>query len=305
MQRLVNLLLALAMTFGSWSARAAGDSKAADLLAQARTAIGGEKQLAKVKGLACAGTVLRMIGDRQVAGEIAIDLQLPDKMVRSDSISPMGDAALVVTEQGINGDALIRNSKVLNAPAGAMIRTPQPPAPGSDAEAQAIRNSRAELARIAVSLLLASPTSLPVEFVYAGEAESPDGKADVLDVKGEGSFAAKLFLDKASHRPLMLVYRGVSPRMVVQTQRVPMGVPAPANAPAGAPAGTNAHGDPAAPPTPDLVDINMFFDDYKAVDGVMLPHHITRSVDGQPTEEWTFKTIKVNPTFKAETFSKR
>ena len=98
MQRLVNLLLALAMTFGSWSARAAGDSKAADLLAQARAAIGGEKPLAKVKGLACAGTIVRMIGDRQVSGELSLDLQLPDKMVRSDSISPMGDSALVVTE---------------------------------------------------------------------------------------------------------------------------------------------------------------------------------------------------------------
>jgi hypothetical protein len=82
------------------------------------------------------------------------------------------------------------------------------------------------------------------------------------------------------------------------------GAAAPA-APVSGQAGANAHGDPAAPPAPDLVDINMFFDDYKAVDGVMLPHHVTRSVDGQPTEEWTFKTIKVNPTFKPETFSKR
>src|SRR5262249_42579476 len=115
--------------------------------------------------------------------------------------------------------------------------------------------------------------------------------------------------DKTSHRPLMLVYRGVSPRMVVQTQRMPGPAPsAQAAPPAAAPnaqAGASAHGDPAAPPAPELVDIQMFFDDYKAVDGVMLPHHVTRSVDGQPTEEWTFKTVKVNPTFKPETFAKR
>src|SRR5204862_6816313 len=138
---------------------------------------------------------------------------------------------------------------VPNAPAGAMIRMPPPPAAGSDAETQAIRNSRAELARIAVGLLLTSPGSLPLEFVYAGEAESPDGTADVLDVKGEGSFAAKLFLDKASHRPLMLAYRGVSPRVVVQTQRMPPGAAAPA-APASGQPGTNAHGEPNAPPAP-------------------------------------------------------
>ena len=47
----------------------------------------------------------------------------------------------------------------------------------------------------------------------------------------------------------------------------------------------------------------MFFDDYKQVDGVWLPHHVSRSIDGKPSEEWTFKTIKVNPAFKADAFS--
>src|SRR5262249_36065639 len=133
----------------------------------------------------------------------------------------------------------------------------------------------------------AAPASMALDFKYAGEAESPDGKADVLDVTGPGSFAAKLFLDKGSHRPLMIAYRGVAPRVVVQSVR--------GDAPAAATA--------AAPPPPEAVDINMFLDDYKPVDGVLLPHHITRSVDGKPSEEVTFKTIKVNPAFKAETFS--
>jgi len=35
----------------------------------------------------------------------------------------------------------------------------------------------------------------------------------------------------------------------------------------------------------------------------MLPHHISRSIDGKPNEEWTFQAIKINPTFKPETFS--
>jgi hypothetical protein len=28
-----------------------------------------------------------------------------------------------------------------------------------------------------------------------------------------------------------------------------------------------------------------------------------RSIDGKPNEEWTFKTIKLNPAFKPDTFS--
>src|SRR5262249_54206350 len=154
MDRLFTFLIALAMTFGGYAARAAGDSKAAELLAQARAAIGGEKQLAKVHGLSCAGTIQRAIGDRQVSGELAPDLRLPDKMLRTDSISPMGDGALVVTEQGINGDVLLRSMRTVNTPPGMFVRTPPPPAPGSDAETQALRNARAELARLALSLLL-------------------------------------------------------------------------------------------------------------------------------------------------------
>jgi hypothetical protein len=290
MQRIGIYLFSLAMTLGGYAARAAGDTKAAELLAQARAAIGGEARVSKVEGLSCTGALQRAMGDRQVAGDVTIELQLPDKFLRSDSISPMGDGALVVTDQGVNGDKVLRNSRTLNAPPGLMIRMPPPPAPGSDAELQMLRNSRAELARLMVAMLLTAPASMPLEFTSGGEAEAPEGKADVLDVKGPNSFAARLFLDKSSHRPLMLAYRGVAPRTIMQTQR-------------GGGPGAQQRRELPALPAPEQVDINMFLDDYKAVDGVMLPHHIMRSIGGQPSEEWTFKTIKVNPTFKPETFA--
>jgi hypothetical protein len=290
MQRIGIYLFSLAMTLGGYAARAAGDTKAAELLAQARAAIGGEARVSKVEGLSCTGALQRAMGDRQVAGDVTIELQLPDKFLRSDSISPMGDGALVVTDQGVNGDKVLRNSRTLNAPPGLMIRMPPPPAPGSDAELQMLRNSRAELARLMVAMLLTAPASMPLEFTYGGEAEAPEGKADVVNVKGPNSFAVKLFLDKSSHRPLMLAYRGVAPRTIMQTQR-------------GGGPGAQQRRELPALPAPEQVDINMFLDDYKAVDGVMLPHHIMRSIGGQPSEEWTFKTIKVNPTFKPETFA--
>jgi len=269
-----------------------GDARATDLIAQARAALGGEQKLAKVQGVSCTGTMQRLIGDRTVEGELTFDLQLPDKMLRTDTISPMGDRTALVTGQGINGDKLLRISRILNAPPGAVIRTPPPPAPGSDAEAQAIRNARAEFARMTLALLLTSPPSFPLEYTSAGQAESPDGKADVIDVRGPNNFAARLFLDAASHRPLMITYRGVAPRMVVQTQR--------SDAPPSA--------DPHAAPMPtlpagDVVEIAMFLDDYKSVDGMQLPHHITRSIDGKPNEEMTFTVVKINPAFKADTFS--
>ena len=47
---------------------------------------------------------------------------------------------------------------------------------------------------------------------YAGEAESPDGKAFVIDVKNADGFAARLFIDEKTHLPLMVTYKGPQPR---------------------------------------------------------------------------------------------
>ena len=257
-------LISLAMTAGGYAARAAGDTKAEQLLAQARAALGGEKNLNKVQGLSATGTYQRTMQDRQLSGELTIDLQLPDK--------------------------LLRNQRTLNGPPGMVVRMGG--APTGDAEAQAIRNAHADLARTALAFLLTSPASLPLEFSAGGEAESDEGKADVLDVKGGGNFATRILLDQKSHRPLMLMYRGVAPRVMIQTQQGPP--------PAGGRGrGELSHDAPAAP-APRVVDITLYLDDYKSVDGVMLPHHITRSVGGETTEDLSCKTIKVNPAFKTE-----
>jgi hypothetical protein len=295
-------LMSILLTLGSYAMRAAGDTKAAELLAQARAALGGEAKLSNVQGLSATGTYQREAGDRHMSGEITLDVLFPDKMLRTDSMSPMGDGTIVVA-QGVNGEQLIRNSRTIGGGPGMVIRMASPAA-GTDAEAQALRNQRAELARIAIAFLLTSPAVMPVDFSYAGEAEAEDGKADVIDAKafaaaqakGAGSFAVRLFLDKKTHVPLMLQYRGAAPRMVLQTQQV-QGPPDPARLQRA------EHDAAAAQPAPQIVDITMFLDDYRAVDGVRLPHHITRSIDGKPTEEWMFKTIKVNPVFKPDTFS--
>jgi hypothetical protein len=61
----------------------------------------------------------------------------------------------------------------------------------------------------------------------------------------------------------------------------------------------------AAQPPPQPVEITLFVDDYKTVNGLQLPHHFSRSIDGKPIEEMTCKTIKINPPFKPDTFAGR
>ncbi|MCU1381645.1 MAG: hypothetical protein JWL71_342 [Acidobacteria bacterium] len=233
-----------------------------------------------------------MLPDRQVSGELTIDLQLPDKLLRTESINPMGDTT-VITEQGVNGERLLRHQRTLNGPPGMVIRMGA--APTGDAEAQAVRNARADLARTALAFLLTAPAAVPLEFTSGGEAESDEGKADVIDAKGASNFAARILLDQKTHRPMLIMYRGVAPRVMIQTQQGP------------APEGGRGRGEPPrdlpAPPPAQAVDITLYLDDYKAVEGVMLPHHMARSVDGKPTEEMTFKTIRINPAFTPDTFA--
>src|SRR5262249_35172974 len=103
MQWLTISIISLAMTFGILVARMEGDTKSAQLLMQASAALGGDKNLAKVHGLTGTGSYERTLGDRQLSGELTLDLQLPDKMLRTETINPVGDMTVVV-EQGINGE---------------------------------------------------------------------------------------------------------------------------------------------------------------------------------------------------------
>ena len=288
------------MALGGVAARMAGDEKAAQLLGQARAALGGDKNLNAVQGLSCAGSYARTLGDRQVSGELTLDLQLPDKMLRTETSNPIGDMTIVV-EQGVNGEKLLRSQRTMNGPPGAILRMAPPPA-NADAEAQAVRNARADMTRLLLALVLAPPPSMPLEYAYGGEAQSDEGAAaDVVDANGPGSFATRIFLDRKTHRPLMLQYRGLAPQMRIQTQAV-QGPPDPERMRRAEQAARDAAAAQ-PPPQPQPVDITLFVDDYKTVNGVQLPHHFSRSIDGKPIEETTCKTIRINPSFKADAFA--
>ncbi len=292
MERLLGYMLMVALTVGGYLAEAAGDTKAADLLRQARTALGGEARLEGITTLSASGTISRSAGPgARLDGELTLHIALPDRLVRTEALSPDGAVTLVST-QGVNGNRLLRAARTLNTPPGAVIRTPPPPQPGSDAEREALRGARADMARLVLVLLARETTAMPLEFTYGGRAESSDGTAEVVDVKARdgGPFAAKLFLDSTTHRPLMLSWRGVAPRMVLQTRRLQ------------GPPPRSGGADAVTPPAPQVVDIEMFLDDYRPVNGVMLPHHVTRAVGGETNEEWTFTAMAVNPPLEASTF---
>ena len=61
--------------------------------------------------------------------------------------------------------------------------------------------------RTALAMFPGTAATSGLTFTYVGKAESPDGEADVLDAKGEGNFAARLFVDAKTHLPVMLTYQ--------------------------------------------------------------------------------------------------
>ena len=208
---------------------------------------------------------------------------------------------------------------------------------------QRTRRMKMELQRWTVALF--ADSSQP--FTDGGVAESPDGKADVLETKDEAGRAVRLFIDQNTHLPLMVQYMEIRPRIMMTGGRGPggrrggpsggpgspgtPGAPPPPGAEPGAAAAPGAGaggraggGRPTGPDGQPLTEeqINarieemrkqgppqpsqfaMHLSDYQQVDGLMLPHKIDISIDGQPNEEWTIEKFKVNPSVKADEFTK-
>jgi hypothetical protein len=304
-----------------------------------RDALGGEKKINELKSLSAEGTYRRTFGEREMSGDYELSLQFPDKFQQVDQITlPTGmpGPRIVRTYNGTAGwiDAPTGGFRmggpggggmnVMVAPApgpGAGAPPPPPPPPGggtADQPAQGGQRGpggqggqggpggpggpggrrgdptsfiRAEYYRVLLGVLPVAQGLSGLTFTHAGQAESNDGKADVLDVKGE-NFVARLFVDSNTHLPLMLTY--MAPQMRAFTRR-----------PDDTPETIRKRMEEERAKPPQMVENSVFFSDHQKVNGVMLPHRITRSVDGKTTEEIEIKKYKANPTLDPQMFEKK
>jgi len=107
----------------------------------------------------------------------------------------------------------------------------------------------------------------------------------------------RYFIDPANHMPLMVQYQEVRP----QAMAAP---PAPGGQ-GDREANRRRVEEMRAQGPPKTATVAMHLADYKKVDGVMLPHQIDISINGQASEAWTIENFKVNPTVKANVFQKK
>ena len=243
---------------------------ATTILSAAREALGGEKRLSAVKTFVATGRTRQIQGDNLVPIEFEISCELPDKYVRRDEIPARESGP---TSTGFNAENL--------------ILLPSPPAPLPDpAKLGRLNTARQDATRLMLGMFAASLPSYPLTFTYIGQAEAPQGKADVLDVKGPANFAARLFVNSETHLPIMVSWQGAPPA---------------GRGPAG-PARPGGPGGAAPPPPPEN---RLYYADYRDTDGMKWPFRIRRAVGTDTIEETTFDRFRVNAKIDAKKFEGR
>jgi len=295
------------------SVHAQDPAKGSMLLADARKALGGEDKLAAIKRLQVSGTFLRSTGpDQIIDGDLDVFIELPDKY-RRDEVTGFAGANVERTE-ALNG------TEVWDDSSGGLTggrgfgggggfprggrgggdrgggfrgggfdrgRNPQQNGGATQADAPQVdervreqlrRTRQAELARVTLVWLMT--TDGPVTWI--GTAQAPEGTADVLEVRPTNGVPTRLFLDPATHLPLMITWSGLPSRGGDIRRR---GAAAP------------------AAPAQGQATLVLHMGEYKTVNGIKLPHLITRGTEDTTQEEIKVKSFKLNPTFKADTFT--
>jgi hypothetical protein len=286
--------------------------RAAQVLAGTRTAMGGPA-LDGVKSVVATGRTRRVRGDNLVPIEFEIAIELPDKYVRKDEV-PAEESE--PTSTGFNGADVIQfpvpGAGRSAGPAAQPPGRPGGPAPTPEQlaaqRASRLVAAKQEFARLALGLFANSPATYPLTFSFAGEAQAPQGTADVLDVRGAGNFAVRFFIARDTHLPIMLSWQAPPTNVIVLTP----GQPAPRTVAPGAVV-LNAPAPPAptapaeerdgyakqvtamrqkAQATP--IEYRLYYADYRDVNGVKFPFRLRRAIGPDTTEETTFDRFRLN-----------
>ena len=289
------------------------------IVADIRAALGGEEKLAALKTIAVEGQVSKVVNENTSAGsDFELAIELPGKYMKREVFANIGGMQLK-RRVGFNGKDVIEemdtppnmggNVHIMRAPGAGMVGGTPTPEALEKQRAQLMTSSRREFARLMVGMTGGTSPEFPVEFVYAGQAEARDGKADILDVKGPDGFTARLFVDGKTHLPLMLTWMDKEPlSMMVTTdgrgggmRSGGGGVQVMSSASmSGSPEDMAKMRDDMAARVAEaeakrrVVEWRLFYGDYKVVDGLKLPTRIQRMTDGVATEEITLEKIKVN-----------
>jgi hypothetical protein len=227
--------------------------RALSVLSATREALGGVQRLSTVRSFVATGRTRQIQGDNLVPIEFEIACELPNKYVRRDEF-PARDIG--PTRTGFSGATSI----LIPPPSAAPGLPPEQVTAAREARALIARQ---DFARLALGMFGASFDAYPLTFAYLAEAEAPEGKADVLEVRAAPAFVARLFILQATHLPVMVTW------------------------PAGAPGGRG-------PSPTSATDQRLYYGDYREVSGMKFPYRLRRATGANTTEETVFDQYRVN-----------
>ena len=283
-----------------------------EILANVRQALGGPA-LERLESLVIEGATARPGPNGTTERGFEISVQRPDKYMRKEVMAALGNMS-VYRQSGFNGvDGLIDEvdqPPQLNTGGRVMVFRAGPgDAPGSATptpeEREAQRQARLlaikqDYARLTLGMFAAAPSVYPLEFTYVSRAESPDGAAHVIGVKGDGGFDVRLFIDAKTHMPLMLSWMDKEPLpMVAQTMQISGSISREEMQKRAQEREAQMREAEAAR---QVVEYRYFYGDYKRVNGVMIPHRFQRTAAGKVIDETTFGRIRVNTRIDEDRF---
>ena len=304
-------------------AQDANATKAQELLKQAREAIGGDNNLNALQSIIIEGKFKNTMMGRPAQGDLKIEMVMPGKYLRT---AFMNTGLTLI--QCVNGDQVWTDRKMPDMSAmggggggggigdvsgggggfgggggggmggggggggrggrggggggmpGGGSGRPKDGALSSFGGAGMEKMVRNDYNQLMLSWFLTAPANLSLEYAYERDLDTQDGKAHVVRVMGPDDFVMWLLLDQKSHRPAGFVYRTMGPRRPDTT-------------------------DAREAQEPALINVQVFFADYKQVGTLQLPHQITKASNGQLMEELKINKVKFNEKIKDKKFEKK
>jgi len=308
--------------------------KGGQLLAEARKALGGEDKFKGVQRLEVKGKSARVPqGNTSIEGNFEYSFELPDKFRHKENLG-LSDISIDIL-QVLNGQEATTKTDLGGAAANIggfddgggnrggrggrggrgndIARFLTGGAASDDPEVN--RKSLAtQMARLVMALMLSTSETV----AWVGVAESPDGRADVLEFKTPDGVPTHLVLDEKTHLPLMLTwmgtvqqpfnrggggggdnFRGGGPPNFPQSQAPN---PNQGNQTLGQQGQQGRRGGGNNNQTPQQANLQMHVSDYKTVSGIKFPHLIQSGANNETSEELVVKSLRINPSFRADLF---
>jgi hypothetical protein len=291
-----------------------GDRREVEVIKKARAALGGEAALNAVGTLSASGDFRVGSGEMLVSGDVKLAVRIPDRLMRILKWSLM-ETINVTTTEAMSGEQVWRESKSgQHNPMTGLVpgssggtghgggrgsgengkegRGKKEAPPGLD-DGMNDHQLRSYFSCLILALLLRSPDLAPGVQPYQGEVTIEGAKADSLKIRLKDGLDVNLFIDQATHWPLMVGYSipgydssisGGKPRRRKQGES-----------------------SEAATREPEVMAVEIFLSEYKPVaenkfGNIWLPHQITRTSGGLTVEDMHIKSFQLNPRLEEKQF---